>query len=121
MQGCGRGEEVRHRRTGYGKEASLRVSLGEKPIANLRIHGKAKVTNEGDSAGGRIGRTGFCAGNVAPAAIRSFEPLKSLNQLQQVRGRVTEVLISPESNKRSVSRAVSEARIPFVAAIGFAE
>src|SRR5437868_2168612 len=121
MQRCGRGEEVRNGRGGYGKEASLRVSLGEEPIANLRIHGKAKMTNEGNCPGGRVGLAGFCAGNIAPGAVQGFEPLKSLNQFQQVRRRVTEVLISPESNKRSVSCAVREARISFIAAVRLAE
>src|SRR5260370_24073061 len=97
------------------------MRLREQPVAHPLVHGKTKMTDERDRAGGGIGRADARAGHVAPRAVGRFKALHTLDQFQQMRRWFSKIFISAERDESAVSRAVGEFRVAFVAAVGFLE
>src|SRR5688572_1061390 len=79
------------------------------------------MTDECDGARSRIGGAGVGIRDVAPRAIRSFEALQALDQLQQMWRFVAEVFVCAESDKGAVSRPMIKPGIPIVTAVSFTE
>jgi hypothetical protein len=99
----------------------LRVFLRENPIADGRVHRKTEVPDERDGAGGGVERADGGPGEIAPRAIGGFEAFEGADQVQRPRRRVAEILIRAERDEGAVGRAVGQAGVAFVAAVGFAE
>ncbi|MDB6016305.1 MAG: hypothetical protein JWR19_794 [Pedosphaera sp.] len=121
MQHGGGREQVGHRSAGHSEEAALRMRLREQPVAHTLVHGKTKMADKRDRAGGGIRRADARAGDIAPRAVGRFKALETLDQFERMRRRSAKVFVSTERDESAVSRAVREFRVAFVAAVGFAE